>query len=55
MTAKTGLKIFGDRGKEALMKELQQLLYRNVMHPVSAKSLTIEQKRATLKRKDQMK
>jgi len=48
MTAKKGLKIFGDRGKEALMRELQQLLYRSVMHPVSAKSLTIEQKKAAL-------
>jgi len=46
MTTKEGLKIFGDRGKEALMKELQELLYRKIMHPVSEKSLTIEQKAA---------
>jgi len=35
MSAKKGLKIFGDRGQEAVMKELEQLLYRSVMHPVS--------------------
>ena len=49
MSAKKGLKIFGDRGQEAVMKELKQLLYRSVMHPVSAKSLTIEQKKSALR------
>ena len=49
MSAKKGLKIFGDRGQEAVMKELQQLLYRSFMHPVSAKSLTIEQKKSSLR------
>ncbi len=48
MTAKK-LKNFGDRGQEAVMKELQQLLYRSFMHPVSAKSLTIEQKKSSLR------
>ena len=49
MTAKKGLKVFGQRGVNALMKELNQLLTRNVMHPVHARSLTREQKIGALK------
>eukprot|EP00957_Ditylum_brightwellii_P146711 11167996-Ditylum_brightwellii.AAC.1 len=49
MTAKKGLKLFGERGVAALEKELRQLLYREVMHPVHAKSLTYEQKLAAIR------
>ena len=31
------------------MKELEQLLYRSVMHPVSDKSITIAQKKNALR------
>ena len=49
MTAKKGLKLFGEEGVAALQKELHQLLYREVMHPVPAKSLTYDQRKAALK------
>lgn len=49
MTAKKGSKMFGDRGIAALEKELRQLLYREVMHPVNIKSLTREQKLSALR------
>ena len=45
MTAKKGLKLFGVKGKKALMTELEQLLYRKVMHLVEAKTLMMEQKK----------
>ena len=49
MSAKKGLRVFGQRGIDALNKELTQLLYRNVMRPVKATSLTSGQKHAALK------
>ena len=49
MSAKKGLRLFGQRGIDALTKELKQLLYRNVMHPVDARSLTKEQKHGALR------
>ena len=32
MSAKKGLKVFGDAGAEAIEKELEQLVYRKVMY-----------------------
>eukprot|EP00957_Ditylum_brightwellii_P165229 12579973-Ditylum_brightwellii.AAC.1 len=49
MTAKKGLKIFGDRGVAAFEKELRQLLYCEVMHPVDVKALTADQKYMALR------
>ena len=49
MTAKKGLKFFGEKGAKALRAELEQLLYRKVMHPVRGRSLTWEQKLAALR------
>eukprot|EP00957_Ditylum_brightwellii_P193638 14745766-Ditylum_brightwellii.AAC.1 len=37
MSAKKGLRVFGDRGIAALEKELKQLTHREVMHPVDVK------------------
>jgi hypothetical protein len=45
---KKGLKLFGDKGREAVEVELQQLHERQVMQPVAAESLTQEQRRRAL-------
>eukprot|EP00957_Ditylum_brightwellii_P201644 15326580-Ditylum_brightwellii.AAC.1 len=49
MSAKKGLKVFGDRGIAALEKELKQLIHHEVMHPVDVKSLTRDQKISALR------
>ena len=49
MTAKAGLKYFGQDGADAIMIELEQLLYRKVMDGCKAGDLTKEQKKAALK------
>lgn len=43
-----GLKIFGDEGVKAVLKELQQLHDILVIKPVKAQSLTLAQKKASL-------
>ena len=48
MSAKAGLKHFGEDGAQAIMKELEQLLRRKVMKGRDANSLTKEQKKAAL-------
>ena len=48
MNAKTGLKHFGEAGAEAIMKELEQLLYRKVMRGRKANTLTKEEKKSAL-------
>eukprot|EP00980_Cylindrotheca_fusiformis_P016286 scaffold4840_cov147-Cylindrotheca_fusiformis.AAC.2 len=48
MTATKGLKVFGEAGADAIKKELEQLIYRRVMHGVDPHKLTIAQKKATL-------
>jgi hypothetical protein len=49
MTAKAGLKHFGKDGADAIMVELEQLLYRKVMDGCKAGDLSKEQKKAALK------
>jgi Reverse transcriptase (RNA-dependent DNA polymerase) len=49
MTAKAGLKYFGQDGADAIMVELEQLLYRKVMDGCKAGDLSKEQKKAALK------
>ena len=49
MTAKKGLKVFGNSGAAAIKKELEQLIYRKVMHGKKSQELTREQKRAALR------
>ena len=49
MTAKKGLKRFGKNGAAAIKKELEQVVYRKVMHSKHAKSLSRNKKRATLR------
>ena len=49
MSAKKGLRHFGQRGADAIKKELEQLVYRKVMHGKKANDLTREQKRAALR------
>ena len=49
MSAKAGIKQFGKKGKEAIMLELEQLLYHKVMQGHDAKTLTKQQKQAALK------
>jgi hypothetical protein len=49
MTAKAGLKYFGQDGANAIMVELEQLLYCKVMDGCKAGDLSKEQKKATLK------
>jgi hypothetical protein len=49
MTAKARLKYFGQDGANAIMVELEQLLYRKVMDGCKAGDLTKEQKKAALK------
>ena len=49
MSAKASIKQFGKEGKEAIMLELEQLLYHKVMQGHDAKTLTKQQKQAALK------
>ena len=49
MSAKKGLKVFGDKGADALMKELRQIVVMNVMSGCNAHQLTREQKKKALK------
>ena len=49
MSAKKGLKMFGSSGVAAIKKELEQPIYRKVMHGKKSKELTREQKRAALR------
>ena len=49
MSAKKGLKVFGEAGADTIMKELEQIVYRNVMHGVLPSQLNRKQKRAALK------
>jgi Reverse transcriptase (RNA-dependent DNA polymerase) len=49
MTAKAGLKYFGQDGADAIMVELEQLLYCKVMDGCKAGDLLKEQKKAALK------
>lgn len=49
MSAKKGLKVFGNAGAEAIMSELQQLLYRKVMVGRKPADLSRKQKQAALK------
>jgi hypothetical protein len=48
MSLKKGLKRFGKSGADAVVAELRQLDYRDVIKPVERKSLTREQKRRAL-------
>jgi hypothetical protein len=48
MSAKKGLKIFGQPGADAIIAELQQLHYRQVVKPILGDDMTKEQKRAAL-------
>ena len=47
-SVKQGLKIFGDRGVEAVLQELRQLHNRKVIIPVKASDLTPEQRKSAL-------
>ena len=49
MSAKKGIKVFGTNGESAIKKELEQLLYRKVMHGKKPSELTRDQKRAALR------
>ena len=49
MSAKAGLKQFGEAGAAAITKELEQLVYRKVLEAKRADSLTREQRRAALR------
>ena len=49
MSAKRGLKVFGDRGANAIIKELDQLIQRKVMRARRAHELTRQQKENALK------
>ena len=49
MSAKKGLRQFGNAGAQAIMSELEQLVYRKVMDGRSANDLTTGQKKAALK------
>ena len=49
MSAKKGLKVFGEAGANGITKELEQILYRKVMHGVLPCQLNRKQKRAALK------
>jgi len=48
MSAKKGLKIFGQPGADAIIAELQQLHYRKVVRPQFGSDMTKEEKRAAL-------
>ena len=45
---KKGIKLFGDAGIDAVLKELQQLHDRKVLEPVNAKEMTNEEKQGAL-------
>jgi hypothetical protein len=45
---KKGIKLFGDAGVDAVLKELQQLHDRNVLEPISSKDLSPAEKKAAL-------
>ena len=49
MSANKELRQFGQKGDDALMKELQQLIYRKVMHPRDANTLSQNEKKSALK------
>ena len=49
MSAKKGLKVFGNNGASAIKRELEQLIYRKVMHGRKSHELTREQKRVALR------
>ena len=49
MSAKKGLKVFGEAGADAITKELEQIVYQNVMHGFRPSQLNCKQKRAALK------
>ena len=49
MSAKRGLRQFGNAGAQAIMSELEQLVYRMVMDGRSVNDLTTGQKKAALK------
>ena len=49
MSERKGLKTFGKDGADAIKKELEQLIYRKVMHGKRSCELTREQKRAALR------
>ena len=48
MNAKQGLKCFGENGSEAIKKELQQSIYRKVLHGKHVKSITRQKRRTAL-------
>jgi hypothetical protein len=48
MSLKKGLKYFGKNGADAVVAEMRQLDYRNVIKPVDGKNLPREQKRCAL-------
>ena len=48
MSAKAGLKKFGKKGAEAIVTEMEQLHYRNVIQPIHGKDMTREEKRRAL-------
>jgi hypothetical protein len=45
---KQGIRKFGDKGKEAVLTELQQLYHRDVMTPVNKYDLTLEERKGGL-------
>lgn len=47
-TMKKGIKLFGEAGVEAVLKEMKQLRDRKVIKPVSGHGLSREQKKASL-------
>jgi Reverse transcriptase (RNA-dependent DNA polymerase) len=49
MSAKAGLKMFGTKGADALMKELGQLIVMKVMSGCNSRELTPDQKKNSLK------
>jgi len=48
MSAKAGLKKFGKKGADAIVAEMQQLHYRNVIKPMMGNELSREEKRRAL-------
>ena len=49
MSAKKGLRLFGQDGANAIKKELEQLVYRRVMHGKHPGQLTRKQRKSALK------
>ena len=49
MSTKKGLRQFGQKGTDALLKELQQLIDRRVMHPRDATNFSLNEKYSALK------